>query len=321
MLDYRLLIALGAGLVAAVVFASATAGPLLIRMVLFSLTALPLFLAGLGLGTTAALVAGVSATALVFFAGSPVGALIFAIGQAGPVFILVYLASLNRTDSQGAVEWYPVGRLIVAAALMSGAFAAITLLLLGGDLEALRAGVRAALQGFLDAELGNIPDGQKLGPEELDEAASYFMAFLPVASGITTMGCLLFNFWLAGRITRASGRLQRPWPDLGAMTFPPSAPLLLAGATAASFLSDLPGLIARSFSGPLFLAYVLLGLAVVHYVTRGKPLRPIILWVLYALLFVTNSLAALVIALMGLTESIWPMRQMPPPSDDPRPPD
>lgn len=322
MLYYRLLIALGAGLVAAVVFASATAGPLLIRMMLFMLTALPLFLAGLGLGPTAALAAGLTGTALVFLAGSPVGALIFAVGQAVPVFILVYLASLNRADGRGDVEWYPVGRLVIAAALLSGAFASITLMLLGGDIEALRAGLREMLQSFLDAELANMPDAPKLGPEEIEEATSLIMALLPMASGITTMGSLLFNFWLAGRITQASGRLQRPWPDLGAMTFPPTAPLLLAAATAASFLSDLPGLIARSFSGPLFLAYVLLGLAVIHYVTRGKPWRPFILWALYALLLVMNSLSALVVALIGLTEAIWPMRQqLPPPSDESRPPD
>jgi hypothetical protein len=58
-MSYRLLIALGAGLISAVVFASATTGPLLMRMVLFLLTALPLFLAGLGLGPRAAAVAGV----------------------------------------------------------------------------------------------------------------------------------------------------------------------------------------------------------------------------------------------------------------------
>ncbi len=42
-MPYKLLIALGAGLVSATVFASATTGPLLVRIVLFLLTPLALF--------------------------------------------------------------------------------------------------------------------------------------------------------------------------------------------------------------------------------------------------------------------------------------
>ena len=31
----------------------------------------------------------------------------------------------------------------------------------------------------------------------------------------------LLNFWLAGRITRASGRLPRPWPDIAGIELIP----------------------------------------------------------------------------------------------------
>jgi len=318
-LNYRLLIALGAGLISAVVFASAATGPLLMRMVLFLLTALPLFLAGLGLGPFAALMAGVTGTAFMLVAGSPMAAVVFAASQAIPVIVLVHLASLNRQAPNGVVEWYPAGRLIIAAALLSGALSALTLVLLGGDMETLRSMVREMLQGFVDTELAKMPDAPALGAAEIDEATSLVIALLPAASAISSMCSLLFNFWLAGRITLASGRLIRPWPDLAAIEYPPMASLLLAGATAASFLGDVPGLIARSFAGPLFVAYVLLGLAVVHYLTRGKPWRPFALWGLYATLFVMNSIASLVIALLGLAEAIWPMRRNAPPPDNPPP--
>ena len=316
-LNYRLLIALGAGLISAVVFASATTGPLLIRMVLFLLTALPLFLAGLGLGPFAALIAGVAGTGLVLVAGSPLAAAVFAVSQAFPVIVLVHLASLNREGPDGAIEWYPAGRLIIAAALLAGALSAATLVLLGGDMETLRATMREMLQAFVDTELAKMPDAPALGPAEIDEATTLVIALLPAASAISSMCSLLFNFWLAGRITLASGRLMQPWPDLAAIEYPPMTPLLLAGATAASFLADIPGLVARSFAGPLFVAYVLLGLAVMHYVTRGKPWRPFALWGLYTALFVMNSIASLAIALLGLAEAIWPMRRNAPPPDKP----
>ena len=152
------------------------------------------------------------------------------------------------------------------------------------------------------------------------KATAIALALLPAASAISTMGSLLFNFWLAGRITMASGRLQRPWPDLAAIIYPPVTPLLLALATGAGFLAGLPGLIAAGFAGPLFLAYVLLGLAVVHFMTRGRSWRPFALWGLYASLFIMNTVASLAIALLGLAEAIWPMRKVAPPPKHPPPP-
>jgi hypothetical protein len=316
-MSYRLLIALGAGLISAVVFASATTGPLLMRMVLFLLTALPLFLAGLGLGPRAAAVAGFSGALLVLVAGSPLGALVFAASQAIPATILVYLVMLNRVADDGRTEWYPVGRIVIAAALIAGSFATLTLFLLGGDIETLRSALRGMLQTFVDNELPKMPDAPTLGPADIDEATGIALALLPAASAISTMGSLLFNLWLAGRITMASGRLQRPWPDLAAMVYPPTAPLMLAAATAAGFLAGLPGMIAAGFAGPLLFAYVLLGLAVVHYTTRGRSWRPFALWGLYASLFIMNTIASLAIALLGLAEAIWPMRKLSPPPDEP----
>jgi hypothetical protein len=316
-MSYRLLIALGAGLISAVVFASATTGPLLMRMVLFLLTALPLFLAGLGLGPRAAAVAGFSGALLVLVAGSPIGALVFAASQVIPAAILVYLVMLNRATDDGRTEWYPVGRIVIAAALIAGSFATLTLFLLGGDIETLRSALRGMLQTFVDNELPKMPDAPTLGPADIDEATGIALALLPAASAISTMGSLLFNLWLAGRITMASGRLQRPWPDLAAMIYPPTAPLMLAAATAAGFLAGLPGMIAAGFAGPLLFAYVLLGLAVVHYTTRGRSWRPFALWGLYASLFIMNTIASLAIALLGLAEAIWPMRKLSPPPDEP----
>ncbi len=197
-------------------------------------------------------------------------------------------------------------------------FSTLTLFLLGGDVETLRSALRDMLQTFVNTELPKMPDAPTLGPAEIDEATAIALALLPAASAISTMGSLLFNLWLAGRITMASERLPRPWPDLAAIVYPPITPLLLALATGAAFLPGLPGLAAAGFAGPLFLAYVLLGLAVVHFMTRGRAWRPFALWGLYASLFIMNTLASLAIALLGLAEAVWPMRRtLPPPKQPP----
>jgi hypothetical protein len=288
------------------------------RMILFLLTPLALFLAGLGVGPMTAAVAGIAGTALVLAAGSPLAALVFFASQALPVFLLTHLALLNRS-ADDVTEWYPVGRIVLAAALISGAFSTLTLVLLGGDIEALRASLRAMLETFVNTELPKMPDAPTLGPKEIGEATSVALALLPAASAVSSMGSLLFNMWLAGRITLASGRLKRPWPDLATIFYPPGTPLLLAVATAAWFLPGMPGLVGGGFAGPLFIAYVLLGLAVVHYITRGHPWRPFALWALYAALFIMYLVASLAVALLGLTDSIWSIRKMASPRNEPPP--
>ncbi len=317
-MPYSLLIALGAGFVSAIVFASATTGPLLVRIPLFLLTPLALFLAGLGAGTMPAAVAGIAGTALIFAAGGGASALIFAASQALPVVVLVHLASLNR-QTAGEAEWYPIGRIVIAAALMAAAFSMLTLFLLGGNEETIRTTLRTMLESFVQNELANLPEASALGSKEINELTSVMLALLPAASAISAMGSLLFNMWLAGRITLASGRLQRPWPDLAAMYYPPGTPLMLAAATAAAFLSGFAGFIATAFAGPLFVAYVLMGLAIIHFITRGRPWRPFALWAIYAALFIINTVASLAVAVLGLTESVWPLRRMiQPPSGPPK---
>ena len=318
-MPYALLIGLGAGLVSAVVFASAMTGALLARTLLFILTPLPLFLAGLGLGPVTVAVGGLAGTLLLLVAGGSAAAIVFAASQAIPVLVLTYLASLHR-DVPGGTQWYPVGRIVLVAALIAGVLVAAMLLLLGGDIDALRTALRAALDDFVANELPKLPDAPTLGPKDLDELTAVALALGPPVLAMWMMGGLLLNMWLAARITLASGRLQRPWPDLAAISYPPLAPLLLAAATGAGFLSGMPGLIAAGFAGPLFFAYVLLGLAVVHFVTRGRPWRPFALWALYIALFVMNTFASMSIALLGLAEAVWPIRKLTaPPNGPPHP--
>jgi hypothetical protein len=308
-MPYTLLIALGAGLISATAFASATTGPLLMRLLLVVLTPLPLFLAGLGVGPVTAALAGLAGTAIVFAAGSGIAALAYAVSQAVPAIVLTYLASLNR-PAGGETEWYPVGPMVIAAALIAGAFATLALFLLGGDIDTLRTSLRAGLVHFLEAQFEGVPDAPKLDAGQIDEITNIGMVALPAIIASWQMTITLVNFWLSARITLAAGQLVRPWPDLSTITFPTLAPLLLAVATAAGFMSGFPGLIAAGFAGPLFLAYVLIGLAIVHHITRGSSWRPFQLFGLYASLVLVYPFSPLILALLGLAETVWPIRKM-----------
>ena len=101
-----------------------------------------------------------------------------------------------------------------AAALFGGLFAALAMLLMGGDLTALTKTMRTLVEGFVKNELPQIPGANPLTDPQIDEIAIRALGLLPWSLAALSLITTLLNLWLAGRITLASGRLTRPWPDL-----------------------------------------------------------------------------------------------------------
>lgn len=315
----------GLGLVSAVVFASATTGPFLIRFLLMFITALPIALAGLGWGWRAAALAGGVGALLIALMANPAVAAAFLLTQAVPMAVLTYLALLSRPLSESgqapqdasddgetapALEWYPPGRLVVWAAVLSGLISLSVLMVLGGDLDALKKTLGEFIKTAVATSLPT-PEGQgsvQLGEAEIASLSEIALSVLPAASTMSWMASLLFNLWLAGRVTLASGQLARPWPDLAAMSYPQGTPLAFGVLLLATGLAGYPGLVASSFAGGLFAAYLLLGLAVLHYATRGQPWRPFALWALYGALFVANIWIGIVITMLGVAETVLHLR-------------
>ena len=97
-----LIIGAGSGLISAALFASAATATALAG-VLFYLAPLPICLAGLGWGGTAALVSALTGTVVVAVSLGPAMAAIFAISIGAPMVLLVHLALLSRpvTTPQG----------------------------------------------------------------------------------------------------------------------------------------------------------------------------------------------------------------------------
>jgi hypothetical protein len=312
----------GLGLVSAVVFASATTGPFLVRFILMFITALPIALAGLGWGWRSAVLAGAVGALIILLFSSPAAAAAFVLTQAAPMAVLTYLAVLSRplesphasasyADGDDAVrlEWYPPGRLVVWSAVMSGLIAVLVLMVLGGDLEQLRQTLGEFIKAAIAASLPTAESGQlQLSEAELAALSEIALSVLPAASAMSWMGSQLFNLWLAGRVTLASGQLARPWPDLAAITYPAGTPLAFGVVLFATSLSGYAGLAASAFAGGLFAAYLLLGLAILHYTTRGRSWRPFALWALYGALFVVNIWIGIVIAMLGIAETVLHLR-------------
>ncbi|MBA2127746.1 DUF2232 domain-containing protein [Hyphomicrobium methylovorum] len=306
-----ILLAIAAGIMSAVVFASATAGAMLFRVLLFLLTPLSLYLAGLGLGTVAATIAAVTATITIFLIANPLAAEVYAISTAIPAVILTRLAQLSRGEDEDR-EWYPIGRLVVVAAAFAGVFASLAIILMGGDVDTLSKMLRTVVESFVKSDLARLPGAPEVTSQQIDEITQTTLSTLPWALGLLAMSTTLLNLWLAGRITLASGRLKRPWPDLAYFSMPPSATLVLLVATAVSFTGGLPGLLAGGIAAPFLLAFALVGLGVVHVLTRNSPWQIFILTALYTGALIIPHVG-LLLALGGLAETIFHYRRAGPP--------
>lgn len=304
----QILLAIAAGLIAAIVFASATTGAMLLRFVLFFLTPLSLYLAGLGIGPAAASIAAIVATLTILLLTNPVAALVFAISAGAPAVISTRLALLGRQHDGGQMEWYPVGRIVATAAVFGGIFAALALLLMGGDTGALSKAMRTLVEAFVKNELPQVPGASPITDAQIDEISARALSLLPWTLAALSMLTTLLNLWLAGRITLASGRLVRPWPDLSAIAMPSGATFALLIAMALAFAGGVAGLVAGGFAGAFTMAFALIGLALAHTMTRTSPWRNFILSALYAALLLYTPVIALLLALAGLAETIFHYR-------------
>lgn len=305
-------IALGAGVVATVVFASATTGPTIARMLMLAIVTLPIALAGYSYNAATAFLAAVTGTVLITVLTTFNAGLAFALTLAFPAAIIVYLALLHRENDAGENEWYPIGRIIAATALMSATIVAAGLLIAGTTSDRLRLAVRSSIESMVKTGFSGLPGGGAMSEADLVRATDIMTQILPGASAAFWMFCILGCQWLAARVSLASGQLTRPWPDLAAFSLPAGTPLLLSITIAASLVLDgMPRIIAMGYAGALYAIYVLLGLAIVHYLSRGVSWRGPVLGALYVMLIVFNSGVTLLLALLGLADTFISLRRKP----------
>src|SRR5437867_2811559 len=122
-----LLIGIGVGAAAALLFVSLLSGSLL-SIFLFYLSPLPILIAALGWSHWAALLAAFFAAAGLALIFGFFFFLAFLIGVGLPAWWLGYLALLARRNTGGeGLDWYPPGNLVVWAALI-GAFVVVATL-------------------------------------------------------------------------------------------------------------------------------------------------------------------------------------------------
>jgi hypothetical protein len=300
-----LLIGLGAGAAAALLFASLSSG-IPSALLLAQLAPLPILIAGLGWSYWTAMIAVlVAGTAVAAYFGA-LFAFVFLLSVGLPAWWLSYLALLARPGTGApTLEWYPAGRIVIWACLLGGVVTTAAVLKVGVAMTGFEAALRTVFERFLRLQAGlaadaplNIP-----GISNVDTLLDMLVLIIPPAAAATAAATNLMNVWIAGRVVQFSGRLKRPWPDLADLRFPPLLAAAFAAVLVGSALPDLAGVICRLFAACLVVAYALAGLSVLHALTRARKNRFFILATTYTVVAIFQW-PAIVLVLLGVSDGL-----------------
>ena len=298
---------IGTGVLAGLAAALLASGVLVqsgLAMVLYVLTPLPIFIAALGWGTAAGLIAAATASIAVAIFAAPMVAVLIALTSFIPAATGAYLAGLARPAQElggpkDALVWYPLPDIMFRLALLIAVSFIIVGAIIGYGEEMVR-----ELTGAMIASL-QASDPEFSASDDFRAMLQQFLLFgLPAIQAATSLMFLTANFYLALRITERSGVLRRPrdnWP--ATLRMPRPALLIFALTFAGSmFLSGPVSMIATTFAGALAAGFIMAGLAIIHWRTRGATWRPFALWLAYFLLIIF-AFSALVFLVFGLLDT------------------
>ena len=297
------LIGIAAGAASGLMFASVISRALISALLLY-LASMPLMVAAMGWGPLSATVGGIAAAVSIGAIFGLQHCIAYALSVAVPAWWLGHLAMLGRPVNDGseqtppAMEWYPVGRILLWIAGFAVLITLTTLFAFTTDPDAITAALKRGVSRVFAM--------QRIEADErvIDTAAT----LAPAAIVIGPLVMLTINLWLAAKITATSGRLKRPWPDLKATTLPPMTLVALCVAIAFCFTGGLLALVARIAVGALLMAYALTGFAVLHTLTSAVKSRALWLSCTYLITIFLIWPGVAMIAL-GLADAVFGLRQ------------
>ncbi len=296
------LIGVGAGLAAALLFASLISSTPL-AFPLFCVTGVPIAIAGFGWTPLAAAIAALAGAGALFLFMPPLAAGAFLLLFAIPVAWCVRLAAMSRTTDAGT-EWYPYGRLLLHATGAVAIGLSLVGFLIGYDAESMTPGMADALQQWFAAH----PDLQSQPTRaEIEPFVRFNLRLLPYSLGAIALLITVLDLWLGALVARKSGRLTRLAEPVWTAALPIEAALAFAAALALSFLPPPLGDVAAVFAGATACALAMVGLAVLHAVTVGNTSRRLVLVVTYFLL-AFFGFPIFLFAALGLAETILHLR-------------
>ena len=295
-------------------FYSALRGGTGLGLLLLPLVPLPTLIASLGWGLSAGVAAMLAGCAVIAGIAAPLVACGYALLLGLPAILVTHVLMLARYDAAGALtHWYPAGRVVWTLALYGAALPVLLVALDGGSFDAVTPELMRAFKLFaVGAPAGS--EWHTMSDQRLAELVAIGVQLMPAAiSGYWTL-LFAINVYLAGRIVRLSGLIERPWPDLHWLTLPALAALVLVAGIVGIWIGGALNVIGTSAFGALLIAFLLQGLAVIHAMAHARAAT----WAIsatYTALILVNGVAMTLIALLGVAETIFHLRRriVPPP--------
>lgn len=306
MMTRNILIGLGAGLAAALLFASVFTGTTL-ALPLYLLSPLPIAIAGIGFGTWSGATAAIVTAVLVGTLLGPIlGFMQFAVFGA-PIAWGAHLVGLSRPTetAPGSIEWFPLAQVLMRVAIAATvgviAFGAIA----GFDPEALVPLLVSAVEESIKTAGGTLDQATR---DELAPVVGFGVRMLPASFAYGALGVAVLNLWLGGHVARMSGLLKRPWTPMWLVILPGVAAPAFGVAFVAAFLPGGIGQIATAFAGALGFAFVLTGCGALHALLIGRTGRLGLLFLFYAASFLLMLLPMLPMAVVGIVDTLTQFR-------------
>jgi hypothetical protein len=296
-----LLIAGGMGAISAILHGSLMTGSPA-SFLLAYLAQLPLFAAGLWMGTSAAGVAAVMGTLVAFVTGGFVFALAYFLANAGPAYAVVRQALRWRPAADGGIEFYPIGYvLLTLVGLLGALFAGLVFAFAGPS-----GGLEAMLKDFL-VEAFRALRAPGLDMSRLEPFAEAVARFFPGIVGVSWLFMTVVNAALAQALIKRFAQPIRPTPKMEDLDLPVSLMGLVAIFAAGSLLEGLGGFVSRNMIVVFVAVYALGGLSVLHALAANLQWRGVALGASYGAIVVFGWPIA-VFAVLGLAEPLTQLK-------------
>lgn len=274
-------------------------------IILLPFAGLPMAAIGLAFGVGQAALVALVSMFLIGFLTAPSLAFAFAFLFAAPLLIALSQALLSRQNDDGSFSFYPLHRLILLVIGMCSFGAVLMFALLGG--------ASGLPQAFADA-LASSPEVKQMlgqfynlsGPEEILRVANIMLI-----TGFASWPLLVLgNMQIAQALLVKTGLNLRPAADYAHLQLPQAVSVLLSVLLLAAFFTEgATATILATLAAMLLGAYFLLGLAIIHAISRHWKGRGFFLAALYFLIFMM-AWVIVPVSLMGLLDARFDFRKL-----------
>lgn len=281
--------------------------------VLYAASALPIFIAGLGWGNMAAIVAIATSATLGFVVVNPFFALTMTAFTLAPAGWLSHLANLARPASElggpdDLMAWYPLSDILLHLCGLV-ALAVIGLGIVIGYGPELTSQVVDIMMGSLQTQdAAFVPDAASIA-----QTKSLVVLMLPMIQGGLWVMLLFCTYYIANRVVSASGRRLRPREDVpSALRMNRNAIFIFLGGVLAMFLGGVPAMIGATVCGAFGAGFLMAGFASLHFRSRGKDWRvPALVLAYLSSIFFLPTILILVLGLADTrrTIALTPLRE------------